>query len=435
MRACLKTVNIDPKIGAQMAGFTERKHGCTGIHDSIEAKALAIESKQQKFVLITSDVIGIDLHVTHRARQLIIKSIADILPENIIVTATHTHSSVYATRLKGATQNSVDNQDFEGNQTYYEQFIEKIAGVAIWALSNLEEARIGFGTGSVFGLGTNRNNPEGYYDPTVNILKIENSANKVIGVLAHYACHPTILNHENYLITADFPGYFCRQIETFYPESKAIFLQGSAGNISTRYTKRSSSFNEAERLASILAGEVLKQLPLIETNQSVEIIGKIRPITFQVKNFLPEEVLIQKISDYQAKLKALESENPNGPTMRKTYVTLQGFERTLKMKRTTSFTEVRSEMQVLSLGFLQIITVPGDVFGEIGAKIRTIAPYDHTIVAGYANDFLSYFVSSEGYAEENYEQNMSIFDVRAEKEIIETAKQLFEDLEKVGVSE
>lgn len=428
MRAALKVVNIDPKIGAEMGGFTERSHGCTGIHDSIEARALAFDDGKKKSVLVVCDVIGIDLVVLEEVRNNIIKEVPGIEASEIMVTATHTHSSVFACRLNGTNTNRSNEFDKEANELYYKQFIEKVSGVAIWALNNLKPVKLGFGKGEIHKLGANRNNKDGFYDPTVNILKIVDEYDEVIGLLVNYACHPTILNHTNYQISADYPGYLRKQLKQIFPKSETIFMQGAAGNISTRFTKKEASYEEAERLASILTGEVLKQVAIIESTGELSIRGAVADLELEVKDFPSDEEGNAGIEKYRNLLKEQEENGTEPSEIRKTYVTLQGLERNMKAKERIQFKKVHTQMQCLSLGVFTIIGIPGDVFAEIGMRAKERSTFPNTIVAGYANDFVGYIVSQEGYTEENYERYMSILDERAESKVLECTESLVQQL-------
>ena len=70
------------------------------------------------------------------------------------------------------------------------------------------------------------------------------------------ACHPTVLNGENLMLSADFPG----ALESCFADAEMVaFVNGSCGDMSTRFTRRESSFAEMERMAQ-LAADQLKTL-------------------------------------------------------------------------------------------------------------------------------------------------------------------------------
>lgn len=423
MKAAIKSVDITPAIGMQMAGYSERDHGAEGVHDPICVKIIVIDDGSEKIAYALCDVVGVDLFVTTKVRE-IVSSSSDIKPENIMVGAIHTHSSVFACRLNGQNFMPTTQFDEESDNAYYQQFIRKIANGILWANRDLQEAKIGFGKGTITGLGTNRNDVNAYYDESVNVIKLEDINGKLMGAIINHACHPTVLGESNYLFSADYVGYVRQHLQDMYPDAKFVFSQGAAGSASTRYTKKGSTFKEADRLSQILVGEVIKVLAKIETTSDIKVCGKTAELVLPVKEFPSEEQCLADIENYKNILAKLEKEKAPRQEIRRAYVTLQGAERNYQKKKNINVDKITTQMQSLNFGVCSLVGIPADVFAEIGRDIRLIQNQNEILVAGYTNDFVSYIVSKEGYEMDCYEKNMTITNEKAHDLILDVAKQL-----------
>jgi len=57
--------------------------------------------------------------------------------------------------------------------------------------------------------------------------------------------------------------------------------------------------------------------------------------------------------------------------------------------------EQETWLQVIRLGDIAVVGVPGEMFGSLGMAIRNLSPFRHTIVVGLANDEIGYIADSE----------------------------------------
>ena len=411
MKASFQIINIDPPIGMNMAGFSERDHGAEGFHDPLTASVMVVDDGQKQAAIVSLDVIAVDSWLSQQVGQLAYKA-CGIDPANILISAIHTHSSTSASRNR-SLQHQINGQTFsEAEDAYYIQLIHKLAGVICYGVRHLEPARIGYGVTQCEGLGTNRNDPAGYYDHDVVMLKAERENGELIGLLVSHACHPTVLNHYNYQYTADYVHYFRKTLSGAIGSSNVMFVQGCAGSASCRYTRHASSFEEAERLAQPLAGAVIAAWKNMEMTDTIKIDSRWIDLHLPVKAFASEAEVQAQIDGYKAEMERLKQQGAPESEIRRLYVTTQGAERNLNTLRRMTMTDITSRIGVLSLGLCRFIGLPGDVFGEIGRDLRARIP-ERTAVFGYTYDFIGYVVSKEGFERDCYERNLSYFDERA----------------------
>jgi neutral ceramidase len=64
---------------------------------------------------------------------------------------------------------------------------------------------------------------------------------------------------------------------------------------------------------------------------------------------------------------------------------------------------LRSEIQMLSLGDIDILGLPGEPFVEIGIDIKSAWRKKPLLTAGYANDDIRYILTEDAYVSGQYE--------------------------------
>jgi hypothetical protein len=173
------------------------------------------------------------------------------------------------------------------------------------------------------------------------------------------------------------------------------FSQGCSGNINHINVKTNtpqSGHFEAERLGTVLAGEVIKtyaRLSALDINKitvkSEMIDLPLAPIS---KDELPwaREIAAKygkldgaPFLDFVKAFKLLEIDSRNGKP-------------------------IDAEIQVFTLGEkFAIVSLPGEVFTEIGQYIKSRSPYPYTIITELTNAALGYFPDRKAYIEGNYE--------------------------------
>ncbi len=172
--------------------------------------------------------------------------IADVMPrlvsatgcpsQNILISATHTHSS------------NTGGLGGQGSPTT-KRVSDAIIAAAAYARGRMRPARIGFGTTQV-ALNTNRDlftkngewrqqpNPAGPSDKTLAVAAFIGDDHVPIGVYMNYAMHP-INFYLSGVISADFPGAASRTVEELFDDKAvAIFSQGASGDQNPLYTER-----------------------------------------------------------------------------------------------------------------------------------------------------------------------------------------------------
>jgi len=222
------TGNEDPKEGKfnkiKLAGFGSGKYA-TGVHDSIYAKAIAMQVDQQTVILISADLLMTPKALVDNVIKRLKENNIDISREQIYFGATHTHCSI------GNCVQGYIGEAFEG--PYQEQVIEwlgaKYAQVITSAISDEKSAEFSSGYIHVPNVIRNRIIGEtGRLNDKLTIVSIKQDQGKqaAIGV---FAAHATIIGSWNDQFSAEYPGEFQRSLENKGIDM-AMFFAGTVGS-------------------------------------------------------------------------------------------------------------------------------------------------------------------------------------------------------------
>lgn len=383
-----KQIDITPPIGTPMAGYGARLKNSEGIHDSLTAQIIYLNNSFNEVLLVGLDLVAVDADFVKKVREQIHEKLG-IPTTSILVACTHTHSGPdgYATAFPRESQNI--------DETLRQITIEKIAGAARWAKTSSSEATLNFASGLMDGIGLNRNDPQKKVDNTVSLLRIDVDKKPLV-VLVNYACHPTVMSAENLQISADLPGAARKFFHMLYPETIFMFLNGAAGDVSTRFTRRFQGFEELDRFGMILFGTVISLMQKTHELKDDQICSRIFSIDLPIRNF-PSEADAQKfLAACEDEFLQLKKNSAEKAELRKAETKIQGarvqahFVTLLK-----DIKSVKSEIQIIQIGSLLLVTLPGEPFTDIARGIKAAFADVLILVIGYANDYMGYFPIGE----------------------------------------
>ncbi|MGW4795169.1 neutral/alkaline non-lysosomal ceramidase N-terminal domain-containing protein [Nonomuraea sp. NPDC004297] len=221
-------VDITPSVGGSLAGFAARRSPSAGVHDPLLGTAVAVSDGVTTSVVICADLIALDPDTTRRiARDLHERT--GIPEERVAVAVTHTHAGPAVTR--GGIGGVAD-------PVYVEDACARLVGVAVTALGRLAPAVLRRGCGELHGVAHNRRGGV-LTDPAVPLLRLEREDGEPVATVFSHACHPVTLGPDNLRLTADWPGYARRHVESAIG-GVAMFLQGCCGQLNTGHSAHDS---------------------------------------------------------------------------------------------------------------------------------------------------------------------------------------------------
>ncbi len=418
--AAAKEVDITPPVGTKLEGYIARKEKSRGIHDPLMGAVLIIQYGDQTIVLISLDFLVINAAVVHNIREAISSNL-HIPANNILVACTHTHS--------GPAGLPHDNPlfDSEKDDCLENLLVRKLAGAASWAFASMQPAVMRVGHDSLEELGKNRNSPDNPLDSQLTVLTVENLQGEVIAIWANYGCHPTILGSDNLFVSADFPGAARQALKRIYPEMVWLFANGASGDISTRFTRRGQGFEEVRRFGYLLAGSVLRAMQLSEPLSVNYLRSMVEPVSIPVRDFPPRERAELELKTLTEAWEKLKGGNAPASELRIAQTRVEGAQAQLLMSQGFGNKKsISSEIQLIQLGNLALITLPGEPFTRTVLDIKEQSPFELTSVVSYGNDYLGYFPDEESVKAGTYEALVSPFKPGAAEILRDSALKLLE---------
>ena len=245
LKAGVARVDITPPVGVYLSGGL-RKRASQTIGTPLFAKALVLDYGETQIGFLALDLLIIHKETIASAGE-IIKAQTGMDIENIMVSASHTHSGPYTTANVFGDEEAVDEE-------WFSALPGKMAEAVCSAYDSLTEAKVGTGSGHEETISHNRRMrmkdgsawndwlrpPKdqivgscGPIDPEVGVLKVEMTDGSTLGAVINFSCHNNAGDTTGSGgISANFGGYAADVIESVEGKgSLALFTPGACGNI------------------------------------------------------------------------------------------------------------------------------------------------------------------------------------------------------------
>jgi hypothetical protein len=433
MRVGAAEVSITPTPGIPMAGYYSER-GAQGVHDDLHAKAIVIECAGAKAALVVLDLITTPRQLVEDTRREVEKT-SQISGGNVMISATHSHTGPVLD----------PGGRFGGNsplvKNYRAGLPARIAEAVRVADSHLTPAvalaargredsiafnrRFHMKDGSV-GWNPGKRNPNilkaaGPIDPDVPIVYFEAANGKPLATYVNYAVHLDNIGQPQ--ISADMPFTLSQALASFKgPEMITVWSAGCCGDVNhidVHWAQPQSGFGNAARIGTILAGEVLRCWPTLRP---------IEPTALRVKKTIVDLPLPELKSEEIAKAQAIaarvedpKAARPSFPEMVRAFKVLDIAGRKEEPQHV--------EVQVIALGNeIAWVSLPGEIFVELGLAIKQDSPFPQTIVAELANGAIGYIPSRRAYAQGNYEVESARCAAGSGERLVEAAVKLLNEL-------
>jgi hypothetical protein len=411
-------VVITPPIGAPMAGYYHSR-GSDGVLDDLYAKALVLDDGSTKAVLITLDLISTTRALTEQTRAAVTE-LTGIPGPQILLTATHAHTGP---ELSNRGARDAFNEAMVGDSqlaaNYTDSLPRRIAESVRLADAARTNAVLSRASGRCDGLAYNRRffmtdgsvswnpgkqNPDvvlpaGVTDPELTFVLIEppHIAGQLVPAYAtfvNFAMHPDTTGGAR--ISADFPGALARRMSEYHgAKCVTLFANGTCGNLNhldVNWRRAQSSPQEANRIATILAAAVFQAEKSLRPVLPAPLRVRSERVHLPLPHVTDEEVAAARIDARTAKDNSREG-----------FMKLVNAFKVLDVAARAG-KPLEVEVQVIALGDeLAWVSLPGEVFVELGLAIKQRSPFKQTMLAELANGSIGYIPDRRAYAEGNYE--------------------------------
>jgi neutral ceramidase len=396
---CAK-VNITPPLGIPLIGSYGKPSD--DILDELYAKALVLNDGNNTLVIVSCDLLYTPLEEIAGPARKIITEKTGIPERNILICATHTHSGPEVfTKSKFRTPGDTPPPPID--RSYLDTLVKKIAGSALMAYKDMRQVKIGMSKGQAPEIVYNRRpknknglvkmaftlppevratrkvvtEPDGEVrttfvlpddetewkfgpiDPEVCVLRIEDMDGDIFASLVNFGCHPvTIYPHLSTSISADYPAIVTGVVEKT-EGGLCLFALGLAGDA----VPFDRGLAQCRQIGRAVGGEALRRLQFVTTTDDITLDGLKKEVVFPAKKSVPEQ----------------PDDGDKDPNL------------------------IRSEIQVLRIGDIYIVGLPGEVLVEVGLQIKKRAGLKKLFIVTLSNDAIGYVCHSAAYDEGGYE--------------------------------
>jgi len=414
LRVGAAAINITPPAGIGMAGYYFER-GAQGTNDDLFSKTIVLEQDGERVALVALDLIATTRWMVEAARREI-EQTTKLRGDHVMISATHAHTGPVLAK-RGARE-AAQGGEAEVSRNYSVTLPKRIAESVRLAASRLEPARVAAAIGREERLSFNRRyfmkdgtvrwNPgklntnivrtAGPIDPDVGVVLFEAPRDKApplaIATCVNFAMHPDTVGGENF--SADYPGALSRLLASYKGTNMVtLFANGACGNINhvdVNWANPQKGPSEAHRIGAILAAEVFQTYKQLQPVKP----GRLQARSQTVKLPLPE-------------LSADDIEKARATVKRYTMKDNSGFMEKVHAYKVLDVAAREGqphevEVQVIALGpELAWVSLPGEIFVELGLAIKRASPFKYTMIAELANGSIGYVPDQPAYAQGAYE--------------------------------
>jgi hypothetical protein len=149
-------------------------------------------------------------------------------------------------------------------------------------------------------------------------------------------------------------------------------------------------------------------------------------VELKFRPFPPVEVAQGELERLQAELEALKDSGAAHGAIRRATTQVEGATGQLLMAQELAGRSANySQIQLLTIGDVALIGIPGEPFTRTVLDIKTSSPKPFTAVASYANDYQGYFPDEHSIEEGSYEALISPYPADVANSLFEAVKGLF----------
>jgi hypothetical protein len=404
-----------------------RAHGSTGVHDPLYARALALSESPdlgQAFALISVQVCAIRAEDAASIRRQASERTG--IPANrIVVAAHHNHSGP-------ATYGFFDPAE----TAYMEELSGRLAALVADAALSLELCAVCRGSTRTDAISEYRRllaadghvvmnwepyepseivRPLGVADPEVGVCKIvaADDPGRVLCLLFNHAVHPNVLSGDNYLLSGEFTGLAERLLEAEYGGA-AIFVNGAQGSIDVD-GHGPRDWAEMERLGRLLAASAAEAARQATPCRDGRLQVARAAYTVPRRRVSPED---RRWAE-EILARTGGTITPLADGVGDDYIALH-----LKGLWEAADEAIAIEQTCFVVGDCAWLTFPGELYTEIGLRIKAASPFAQSYIVGMANGYVGYVPTRQAIAEGGYAEDTRHVDADAEEIIYERSLSL-----------
>jgi hypothetical protein len=284
----------------------------------------------------------------------------------------------------------------------------------------MKDGTVGWNPGK---LNPNIVKPAGPIDPALPVVYFEAPKRVPVAIYVNYTVHLDNVGGAEF--SADVPYTVSKLLaEVKGANLVTVYTNGTCGDVNhvdVNSAEPQGGHANAARMGTIIAGDVLRLLPKLTAVQSRDLRCRSEMVELDLPELAPGAV--EKARGVIAQVKAEGGPKP------KFMEQVEAFKVADVAAREGRPLSV--EVQVIALGNdVAWVSLPGEIFVELGLAIKDSSPFRHTIVAELANGSIGYIPTSRAWPHGNYEVVSARCAKGSGERLVKTAARLLKELAK-----
>ena len=389
--------DITPEVGCQLFGYRPDLYS-DGVNDNLTATAFMFSYGDVNALMVTVSVCLLDNEITSFFKDEFEKRY-NIPKENILISATHTHTGPSTINMPG--WGDID-------RSYYDGILKpQIFSAVEEAINNRQETTVGVGFGKSK-LGINRRHLNylnyadlgqsewGVYNPKMTVVSFKNKEDKVFANIIHYGCHGTVAGLST-KISRDWAGVMTDALEE---ESGAItaFFNGPEGDVGPRISTggTTAELPYIYEVGKIGAKDAIDIYNSIEEYKDVSVSTVARDIKLPYAKRISYEEAKKGCEEF-----SLDTINCDKQMAVYYNKVRESYENDYVEKDV-----FQSEQNIIRIGNVAFVGFPYELFSEIGLRINEHIKDLHILSLSNTNGSLGYFPTQDQLCRGGYEIKM-----------------------------
>ncbi len=425
-------VDITPPVGFTKYGYASYQSGkegitSTGIKSPFYAKAIVFKQGDTKGAILVCDLIRMMRDLSRVVREQASEK-TGIPFQNISITATHTHTGpTYRFKLHDYLSREAEGKlTDEDRSDYIAKLINNMVEALVTADNQLQEVELFSGIGTAEGVSFNRRylmtdgrvrfgpgslnpaivRPAGPNDPNVHFMLLKPAGSEnFTASLTVFANHLDTYGGTDF--HADYPYFLDQNLKKIFGDQFiSVFGTGTCGNINHFDVTRPAEFSQrkmiTEKIGKTLAEAIEETLPSVQKGKTgLKVLSK--TVYLPLQDFTKEE--LEWANDEELKPLYTERAFLEG-SRRLKIVSLDTIRQREAIPPSVSGRPwlFPAELHVFRLDErTAIVTMPGEIFVELGLEIKRHSPFENTLIIELANSNMYYVPTIQAFSEGDYE--------------------------------
>jgi hypothetical protein len=363
-----------------------------GQEGALRASAVVVQdSSERKIALVACDVLMINRDVLDRAAKRV-EQATGIPFDHVLINATHTHHAPTTVTVHG----------YQRDEAFTQQVLDKIVDAAIKANGRLtpatcrfrlgEESSVGknsrllLADGTIYWTGTRDDalRPTGPFDPELPVMAFHRKDGGLEAVWFNHSTH-TIGTHKPGVRSPSFYGLAAQALEKA-KGGTFLFFEGASGsthNLDVPPPEATLRIQQA----------VERALEMAQPRSVARVDGLRKEISVRVRHF--DEAAEQRAVAAYCNQRIKDSVGAKS--------TIETFRRMRELLEPQQGQERKTWVQVILIGDVAIVGVPGEFFTVLGQEIKRRSPFRYTYVFELANDYVGYIPDQRSFDRGGYQ--------------------------------